>query len=69
MELKNGKLLSGNLNTYLNEIKVWNNNYNLIINNGDSDNIKNIEIEKKIKLNDEKGITDIIEIKDNIIVF
>ena len=45
MELKNGKLLSGNLNTYLNEIKVWNNNYNLIINNGDSDNIKNFEID------------------------
>ena len=74
MELKNGKLLSGNLNIYLNEIKVWNNNYNKIItNNGDSDNdsnnIKNFEIEKKIKLIDEKGITDIIEIKDNIIVF
>ena len=57
IELKNGNLISGNFNKNLNEIKIWNFNFN------------KYEIQKKIKLKEKKYITDIIEIKDNIIVF
>ena len=57
IELNNGKLISGNCDKELNEIKIWsykNNKY---------------EVSKKIKLKEKKYVGDIIEIKDNIIVF